>query len=205
MGNQEKIQRLISENNLEIKCEIIDPMLELDLCAEYAHSLYEKRKRKGVTLYEARKLMRDRNYFGNMMLELDKADVFISGLTKNYPKIIRPALQIIGVRSDTKVVAGMYVIVSKQRTLFFADTTVNANPSVEDLVNIIELSQESVRSFGFEPRIALLSYSNFGSTRGDTPEKMSLAVQKAKEKFPDLIIDGEIQANVALNQELTSK
>lgn len=203
LGNKEKILRLIEENKLDLSnCEIIDPHVEHDLSLEYAQILYDKRKRKGLTLYEARKLMGDRNYFGAMMLEHGQADAFISGLTKNYPKVIRPALQIIGARPETQLVAGMYVIISNQRTLFFADTTVNANPTVDDLVNIIGLTQESVRSFGFEPRVAVLSYSNFGSSRGAVPEKTSRAVEKAKEKFPNLIIDGEIQANVALNQEL---
>ncbi|MDX2304921.1 MAG: NADP-dependent malic enzyme [Microscillaceae bacterium] len=203
LGNKEKILRLMEENKLDLSnCNIIDPHEEQDLSLEYAQILYDKRKRKGLTLYEARKLMGDRNYFGAMMLEYGQADAFISGLTKNYPKVIRPALQIIGARPETQLVAGMYVIISSQRTLFFADTTVNANPTVDDLVNIIGLTQESVRSFGFEPRVAVLSYSNFGSSRGAVPEKTSLAVEKAKEKFPNLIIDGEIQANVALNQEL---
>jgi malate dehydrogenase (oxaloacetate-decarboxylating)(NADP+) len=146
--------------------------------------------------------MYDRNYFGAMMVELNEADAMISGLTKNYPRVIRPALEVVGVRADSKIVAGMYVINSNKRTLFFADTTVNLNPSAEELVNIIGLVQEEVRAFGFLPRIAVLSYSNFGSSKGEVPSKTAEAVRLAKEKHPNLIVDGDIQADVALNADL---
>jgi malate dehydrogenase (oxaloacetate-decarboxylating)(NADP+) len=203
LGNMQKIHQIIQENHLDLQdCQILDPIHEPLICQQYAEVLYKERQRKGLSLYEATKLMQDRNYFGAVMLHLGFADAMISGLTKNYPKVIRPALQVVGVRPRTQLVAGMYVIITDNRTLFFADTTVNANPSAEDLVNIIDLVQESVKGFGFEPRIALLSYSNFGSSTGVIPEKMALAVKMAKEKFPHLVIDGEIQANVALNQEL---
>lgn len=206
LGKKEKIHQIMQEHNLDLRdCEILDPLQEIELCGQYANVLYEKRKRKGVTLYEAQKLMRDRNYFGAAMLELGKADSFISGLTKNYPKIIKPALDIIGPKADTQLVAGMYVVIHQNRTLFFADTTVNAEPSIQELVNIIGLTKEGVKSFGFEPKIAVLSYSNFGSSKGNIPTKTSQAVKVAKEKYPDLIIDGEMQANVALNQKLLQK
>jgi len=207
LGNVEKITRIIDENGLDLKdCKILDPLNEPELCLEYGKHLYEKRKRKGVTLYESKKLMRDRNYFGTSMLELGKADAFISGLTKNYPQVIRPALEVIGTQEAISKVASMYVMITKKQTLFFADTSVNIDPSVDDLLDIIHLSSEAVKSFGFEPRIAMLSYSNFGSSHGssrdDLPTKMITATEKAKERYPDLIIDGEIQANLALNPEL---
>ncbi|OJJ20954.1 NADP-dependent malic enzyme [marine bacterium AO1-C] len=207
LGNVEKITRIIDENGLDLKdCKILDPLNEPELCLQYGKYLYEKRKRKGVTLYESKKLMRDRNYFGTSMLELGEADAFISGLTKNYPQVIRPALEVIGTQEAINKVASMYVMITKKKTLFFADTSVNVDPSVDDLLDIIHLTKEAVKSFGFEPRMAMLSYSNFGSSHGSSqdalPSKMIAATEKAKELYPDLIIDGEIQANMAVNPKL---
>ncbi len=203
LGNQEKILALAKENQLDLEdLTIIDPLQEPELREKYGTHLYQKRQRKGVTRYEAPKFMRDRNYFGSMMLETGEADAYISGLTKNYPLVVKPALEVIGTEPHTDVVAGMYVLVGNNRTLFFADTTVNAHPTAEDLVSIIGLTEKAVRSFGIEPRIAVLSYSNFGSSRGELPTRTSEAVRLAQQKYPDLIIDGEIQANVALNQEM---
>ena len=137
-----------------------------------------------------------------MMVQQGEADAFISGLTKDYPKTIIPALQVIGTKPEVNKVAGMYVISNKKRTFFFADTTVNVNPSAEDLVDIIGQTADAVRFFNVEPRIAVLSYSNFGSSQGEVPAKTARATQLAKLKFPDLVIDGDIQANVALNTEI---
>lgn len=203
LGDRQKIKSLIEEHSLNLgKAKILDPKEELATCNRYADVLYKKRQRKGVTQYLSRKLMQDRNYFGTVMLELGEADAYISGLTKDYPTVIKPALEVIGKNPETDVVAGMYVVIGNHETLFFADTTVNAIPSEIDLVNIIGLTSKAVRLFGFEPRIAGLSYSNFGSSKGPLPYKMSRAVELAKEKYPDLAIDGEIQANVALDKEL---
>jgi malate dehydrogenase (oxaloacetate-decarboxylating)(NADP+) len=146
--------------------------------------------------------MRDRNYFGAMMVETGEADALISGLTKDYPKTILPALHCIGMAEGISRVAGMYIIMNNKGTYFFSDTTVNLNPTAEELVDIIALTARGVRFFDIEPRIAVLSYSNFGSSKGEVPEKTSAAVRMAKQKFPDLIIDGDIQANVALNTSL---
>jgi malate dehydrogenase (oxaloacetate-decarboxylating)(NADP+) len=204
LGNKAKIESLIEEHQLDLNCRIIDlrdPEQE-DTLNRYAQMLFDKRKRKGVTLHEARKLMLDRNYFGAMMLENGEADAFISGLTKDYPKTIAPALQIVGVEKGVKRVAGMYIISNKKGTYFFADTTVNLNPSAEELVDIIGLTARGVEFFDFSPRVAVLSYSNFGSSKGEVPQKASLATRLAKEKYPQLTIDGDIQANIALNTEL---
>lgn len=203
LGNKGKIQSLMHLHKLELdECPIFDPRAEDELCREYAKLLYEKRKRKGMTQYDATKAMRDRNYFGAAMLELNLGDVLISGLTKEYAQTIIPALRIIGMKPGVNRVAGMYIITTKKGVNFFADTTVNANPTAEQLVDIVGLSADAVRFFGHEPKMALLSYSNFGSSRGEEPEKMMNAVSMAKRKYPELIIDGEIQANVALNPEL---
>lgn len=203
LGNREKIQDLITAQNLELSdCIIIDPAENEHRLTEYGNVLYEKRKRKGVTPHEGKKLMYERNYFGAMMLELGEADALISGLTKDYPKTISPALQVVGVEPGVKRVAGMYILLTKRGPFFFADTTVNVNPTVEELVDIIGITARGVRFFDFEPRIAVLSYSNFGSSKGEIPQKTMRAVELTKEKFPGLIIEGDIQANTALNTEL---
>ncbi len=204
LGDLEKIQKLIQEHNLDNLSDVkmIDPRYDEELCIQYGQTLYEKRKRRGISLYEAKKLMRDRNYFGAMMVELGEADALISGLTKNYPATIRPALQIIGMDDEVKKVAGMYLMLTKQGPIFLADTTVNMNTSVDDLVDITTIVAKSVQKFNITPRVAMLSYSNFGSSETENPIKVREAVQKLHEKCPDLIVDGEMQANFALNANL---
>ncbi len=203
LGNKQIINDLINEHNLELKdCKILDTHEENELVAKFAKLYYEKRKRKGVTLYDATKLMRERNMFGTMLVEHGDADGLVSGLTKDYPKTILPALQIIGMEPEVKRVAGMYIMITKKGTFFFADTTVNVDPTAEELVDIIGMTARGVRFFDVEPRIAVLSYSNFGSSKGEIPAKTQLAVKLAKEKYPDLIIDGDIQANVAIDTHI---
>ncbi len=146
--------------------------------------------------------MTQRNYYGCMMVKTGKADALISGLTRNYPSTIRPALQVIGKRDDTHIVAGMYIMLTRRGPIFLADTTVNRDPSAIDLAAICKLTCDEVRKFNIEPRVALLSYSNFGSAIGNTPRKMQQALKLIKEQDPKLVIDGEMQAKFALNQEL---
>lgn len=203
LGNKNHIANLCEQYNLDLHdSTIIDTSEEDQKTDSYAKILYEKRKRKGLTFYEGKKLMRDRNYFGAMMVEMGEADALISGLTKDYPKTISPALKVIGTEKDFGRVAGMYIVTTKVGTFFFADTTVNVNPTSEELVEIIELTARAVRFFDVEPRMAVLSYSNFGSSVGEIPSLTREAVAKAKDRFPDLIIDGDIQANVAINTAL---
>ena len=203
LGNKRKIKQLIASQNIELShCIIIDHMEDDKKLAEFGNILYEKRKRKGVTPHEGKKLMQERNYYGAMMLETGEADALISGLTKDYPKTILPALHVVGVEEGVKRVAGMYIISTKKGPFFFADTTVNVNPTVDELVDIIGITARGVRFFDFEPRMAVLSYSNFGSSKGEVPEKTMMATKIAKEKYPGLIIEGDIQANTALSTEL---
>lgn len=204
LGNHEKIKELIKENELDglNECRIIDPYEEPEKVTEYAEVYYQKRQRKGVTLKMAQKDMRrSRNYFGTMMLELGEADAFISGLSNDYPKTVLPALQVIGVEPGVERVAGMYIISNNKGNFFFADTTVNLNPTAEELVDIIGLTSRVVKFFDTEPRIAVLSYSNFGSARGAVPEKAAKAAALARKRWPDMVIDGDIQANAALNKD----
>ncbi len=203
LGDKKEIATLIKEHKLELdECPIIYPREEDDIVERYAKVLYEKRQRKGLTYRDCLKLMRDRNYFAAMMVEMGDADALVSGLTKDYPKTILPSLQIIGTAPGVNRVAGMYIIMNKKGNFFFADCTVNVDPNVNELVEIIGLTERGARFFDMEPRIAVLSYSNFGSSKGDIPEKTREAVRLAKQKYPNLVIDGDIQANVAFNTEI---
>lgn len=203
LGNKERIETIIEENALELDgVQIIDPALEPERTKKYAQSLYEKRQRRGVTLTEAVKLMRDRNYFGSSMVEFGEADAMISGLTKNYATTIKPALQIIGTEEGVGRVAGMYMMMTEKGPVFFGDTTVNVDPTAEELVDLTLLLEKSVRKFNITPRIALLSYSNFGSNEGTVPEKTRKAVKILHEKYPEIIVDGEMQGNFAINNAM---
>ncbi len=203
LGNEEKINTLIAENKLDLNdVMIIDTYKQPEKLQLYGDVLFKKRQRKGLTPKEATRLMRDRNYFGAMMVELGEADALISGLTKDYPKTILPSLHVIGVKPGTERVAGMYIMNTDKGPYFFADTTVNLNPSAEELVEIIGLTASGVKFFDIDPRVAVLSYSNFGSAKGETATKTAKATLLAKKKYPDLVIEGEMQANVALNEEI---
>lgn len=205
LGNEKKINQLIEENQIQFKNPIIiDPRSEemLEKRNNYGDLFFEKRQRRGYNLYEARKIMRERNYFGCMMVEAGEADALISGLTRNYVDTIRPALETIGMEKNVKKVAGMYVVIRPEGPLFLADTTVNLNPTSEELADITVLTAKEVRKLGLEPKVALLSYSNFGSSH--TPEAIMVrdAVKLIKEREPNLIMDGELQASTAFNKEL---
>ncbi|HEY6162693.1 MAG TPA: NADP-dependent malic enzyme [Bacteroidia bacterium] len=205
LGNPETIRQRIEEYHLDLHdITIIDPRArsEDERRNHYAELFFQKRKRKGYSLYEAKKVMRERNHFGAMMVEVGEADAMISGLTRKYADPIRPALQIIGVQQGVKRVAGMYIIVTKQGPFFFADTTMNVNPTAQDLVDITVLTAQAVKQFNIIPRIALLSYSNFGSVEGEVPDKVQKAVDLLHANYPGMIVDGEMQANFALNQNL---
>ncbi|NNM16595.1 MAG: NADP-dependent malic enzyme [Bacteroidia bacterium] len=203
LGNKEKIEDLIKENNLDLgDTKIIDPRTETESCNYFGEILFEKRARRGYTLYEAKKNMRERNYYGAMMVETGQADALISGLTRKYADTIKPALRVIGTQEEVKKVAGMYIMVTKKGPIFFADTTININPSVEDLVEITVLSAKAVQQFNIKPRIALLSFSNFGSSEDHESLRVRKAVEILHKQYPSLIVDGELQANFAFNPQL---
>lgn len=205
IGDKTKIEELIKSSNLDLNdIPIIDPMAgeNADLVKEFADKLYQKRQRKGIIPAEATRLIYYRNYFGAMMVETGRADALISGLTRNYPDTIRPALQVIGTKENTKRVAGMYILHTERGPLFFSDTTVNLDPTVEELVEITELTAKAVESFNIKPRIALVTYSNFGSAKGKDADKMAEAVRILREKHQGMVIDGEMQAHLAFNTTL---
>lgn len=203
LGNRKKIERLILEHNLRLDdIPVIDPREETQTLEEFGKLFFEKRKRRGFTLYEARKIMQERNYYGSMMVETGQADALISGLTRNYVDTIKPALRIIGTEYGVEKVAGMYILITKDGPIFFADTTININPTAEDIVEITLLTAKAVRQFNIKPRIGLLSYSNFGSSNTESAMKMRKAVEILHAKHPDLLVDGEIQANFAFNPQM---
>lgn len=205
LGEVEKIKKLALENNIDIKnIPIIDYRIDAEdeRRKKYATMFFERRQRKGVTYADAYEKMFNPNYFGVMMVEAGEADGFLSGFSSNYAETIRPALQITGTNNSLKHIAGMYVIITKKGPFFFADTTVNITPSSRTIADTVLLTANAVKNFNIEPRIAVLSYSNFGSTRAGSPQRAREAVEILHHDYPDLIVDGEMQANYALNKEL---
>ena len=205
LGKVKRIEEIAKEFNLDISdLTIIDPRSSKENVRKnkYAQLLFEKRKRRGVTVTEARDMIRSRNYFGSAMVEFGDADALISGLTRNYINTIKPALQVIGTDEEVSKIAGMYILITKQGPFFLADTTININPTAQDIVDITLLTSKIIQRFKITPRIALLSYSNFGSSEEEDAIKMRTAAKILHEKHPEIIVDGEIQANFALNKEL---
>ena len=205
LGDELRIKNIALTNNIDLDgIPIVDPRSESseEKRHQYTEIFFRKRNRKGFNAYEARKAMRDRNYFGCMMVECGDADAMISGLTRNYPDTIRPALQVIGTEEGVKKIAGMYMMMTKRGPLFLADTTVNFNPTAEELAEITLLAAKEVRDFNIIPRIAMLSYSNFGSSNSPEARLVAEATRLVKQKMPSLIVDGEMQANVAFNKKL---
>ncbi|HSQ43581.1 MAG TPA: NADP-dependent malic enzyme [Ginsengibacter sp.] len=205
LGDPKNIAAIALENGIDLDgIPIIDPKGDEseEKRAEYAEIFFAKRQRKGFNYYESKKIMRDRLYFGCMMVETGEADAMISGLSKNYPDTIRPALQIIGLEEGSKKVAGMYIIMTKKGPLFLADTTVNFNPTAEELADITMMVANEVKNFGITPVIAMLSYSNFGSSNSPEAKLVAQAREIVKQKDPTIAVDGEVQANVAFNKEV---
>jgi malate dehydrogenase (oxaloacetate-decarboxylating)(NADP+) len=203
LGDKQKILELIEANELDMEgVTIIDPAEETAKTELYADYLYQKRHRTGITLSEAKTLLRDRTYFGACMVQFGEADALISGLTKNYIQTIRPALQIIGTEPGVDKVAGMYMMLTEKGPVFFGDTTVNVNPTLNELVDLTVLIDRSVKKFNIQPRIAMLSYSNFGSNEGEVPDKTREAVRLLHQNYPDILVDGDMQANFAMNPAL---
>ena len=205
MGNETRIKNIAEANNIDITdLPIIDVRSDaMETKREFFGSLlFQKRQRKGVNKYESLKLMRTQNYFGAMMVETGEADAMLSGLTRNYADGIKPALQTIGVEENGSKIAGMYLLLTKKGPLFLADTTVNIDPTAEEIADITLLVAKEVRNFNMVPRVAMLSYSNFGSS--DTPDakKMAEATRIVKQKNPNLIVDGEMQGMLAFNKEI---
>ncbi len=203
LGNVATIQHHIAELGLDLKgAEVIDPSRSTKL-KEYTATYYQTRQRKGSTPYDAeRRVKNNNNVFGMMMVQSGDADGLISGLTQHYPDTLRPALQIIGKKEGVSRVAGLYMMIFKHRTVFIGDATVNIEPTAEDLSEIALLTADRVRQFDIEPRVAMLSFSNFGGTKHPLAERVAQAVELVKKAAPDLMVDGEMQADTAVSPEI---
>ncbi len=205
LGDEKKIREIAIQNSIDIDdMPIINPKDDEheELRKKFGDIFFEKRHRKGINNYEALKAMKDRNHFGCMMVETGEADCMISGLSRNYPDTIRPAIQIIGMEDGVKKLAGMYLLFTKRGPMFLADTTVNFNPTAEELAEITLLVAKEVRHFNIVPKIAMLSYSNFGSSNSNEANMVRKAREIVKAKNPTLICDGEIQGMLAFNKEI---
>jgi malate dehydrogenase (oxaloacetate-decarboxylating)(NADP+) len=202
LGRPEVIQSKAKEMGLSLSgAEIIQPEGAPNL-HDYAAELYRLRQRRGITRSEAQDQILNPNYFGAMMVRMADADGLLAGVSQHYPDTIRPALAVINTRSGVRRVCGVYVILTKKKVFFFADTTVNIDPSPDELAEIATLAAEVAREFNFEPRVAMLSFSNFGSTRSPATEKVRLATEIVKRRLPDLCVDGEMMADTAVTPEL---
>lgn len=205
LGDESRIRKIAEENQIDLSdLPIIDP--KSDAMEEkrnfYAELFFKKRQRKGFNYYESKKMMRDRTHYGCMMVETGDADAMISGLTRNYVDAIKPALQIIGTEEGVKKIAGMYLLLTKKGPLFLADTTVNFNPTAEELADITIMVAREVRNFNITPRIAMLSYSNFGSSDSPEAKLVADATKLVKQRNPSLIVDGEMQAWVPFSKDI---
>jgi malate dehydrogenase (oxaloacetate-decarboxylating)(NADP+) len=206
LGNESLIRSKASDLGIELDCmEVVDiersPRRDV-----YAHELYELRQRRGMTLSEAHEAIASRNLFGSLMVRTGDADTLVSGITQHYPDTIRPALQVIKVREDVHKVSGLYVLVTRKGDLFFlADCSVNVEPSAEEVAEIGSCAAEAARRFNVVPRVAMLSFSNFGSTRHPQCDKMRRATELLKLREPSLIVDGEMMADIAVSPDLLQR
>jgi malate dehydrogenase (oxaloacetate-decarboxylating)(NADP+) len=206
LGEKERINERIKELGLDLvgRVEITGPRQSEkweEYCAEYS----KLRKRRGVTVREARYRLGSRKYYSMMMLRMGDADAVVLGMTTHYPDSLRPVLEVVGTREGVKRAASMYMVVLKNDVKFFADCTVNTNPTAEELADIAIVTADEVRELGVEPRIAMLSYSNFGSSRHESSNKMARATEIVKQRRPDLEVDGEMQFNVAVDYDLMAR
>ncbi|HMO63022.1 MAG TPA: NADP-dependent malic enzyme [Ferruginibacter sp.] len=205
LGDEKRIRKIAADNKIDLEdIPVINPKDDEHeaLRKQFTELFYAKRQRRGVNRHEAAKMMKDRNYFGCMLVDTGEADCMISGLTRNYPEAIKPALHTIGTEDGVKKIAGMYILFTKRGPLFLADTTINFHPTAEELAEITLLTANEVKHFNITPRIAMLSYSNFGSSDGEEAKLVRTAREIVKQKAPDLICDGEVQGIVAFNKEI---
>ncbi|MBI4165239.1 MAG: NADP-dependent malic enzyme [Acidobacteria bacterium] len=205
LGRAAVIKEKLKELNLgRLHAEIIDPDCSPKM-AEYEEEFFQIRQRRGVTRSEAHELLLNHNYYGAMMVRMGDADGFIAGVAQHYPDTIRPALQVIGMREGVHRVSGLYVLATKKDVYFFADTTVNIEPTAEELAEIAMLAAQEAREFNLEPRVAMLSFSNFGSTKHPLSEKVRRAAELVRRKEPGLMVDGEMQADTAVAPEIIER
>ncbi|MFV0571005.1 MAG: NADP-dependent malic enzyme [Xanthomarina gelatinilytica] len=204
LGRRDVIEKLKEEIEFDADVEIIDPKSDEEEARKntYAKVYWNQRNRRGVTLYSAQKIMRERNYFAAMMVNEGDADAMISGFSRSYPSVVKPVLELIGLAQDSTRAATTNVMMTKRGPMFLSDTAININPSAEDLTKIAQMTAGVVKMFGMEPVMAMISYSNFGSSKNQTAIKVREAVNYLHKRHPNLLVDGELQADFALNREM---
>lgn len=202
LGEKKFIREQMQKFGIEIDVPIVDPMDDdqEEKRREYRDTLWKLRQRKGMNEYKAKRFVRQRDYFGPLMLKHGDTDGLIVGFSKNYTSVLRPVLEVIEKENGVDKVAGMMMILTEKKPIFFADTSINANPSVEDLVNIAKMAEITVKTFAIEPRIAMLGYENFAGI-SETSKKVAKAVEILHQKFPKMVVDGEIQPDFAMNAD----
>jgi len=204
LGDKTIIHELMEEINFDADLPIIDPKSEeeQERRHKFAEIYWKKRQRNGITLLAAQKLMRERNYFAAMMVNECKADSLVTGYSRSYPSVVKPMIELIGKQTGVKKIAATNIMLTKRGPMFFSDTAININPTAKELANITYMTSVAIKMFGFEPNIAMLSFSNFGSSKSPMVEKVAEAVKLLHAKFPKLNVDGELQADFALNPKL---
>jgi len=207
LGNREVILELKEEIGFDEEVMIIDPKIdeEEERRERYAKKYWEKSRRKGKTLLEAKKWMRERNYFAAMMVNEGDADALITGYSRSYPTVLKPMLELIGMAKGVSRVAATNLMMTERGPMFLSDTSININPSARELAVIAKMTSRTVKLFGMEPIMAMMSYSSFGSSGHETSEKVSQAVAYLHKYYPDLVVDGELQMDFALNSEMLSE
>ncbi|MFD2542541.1 NADP-dependent malic enzyme [Lacinutrix gracilariae] len=204
LGRKDEIERLKEEIEFDADVSIIDPKSdeELERKNRYAEAYWKQRKRRGVTIYSSQKIMRERNYFAAMMVNEGDADALISGYSRSYPSVVKPMLELIGMAPGTTRVATTNLMMTKKRgPLFLSDTSINIDPTAKDLAIIAKMTARIVKMFGMDPVMAMTSYSNFGSSTNDKASKVREAVSKLHKAYPDMVVDGELQTDFALDSE----
>jgi malate dehydrogenase (oxaloacetate-decarboxylating)(NADP+) len=205
LGNETAIRRKAKKLGMSFNgLTVVDPASSGDFLP-YVEEFYKLRQRKGVTLEEARALMRNSTVYGAMMVRQGDADALVAGINQHYPETIRPALQIIGMRNDVARVMGLFILILKDRVFIFADTTVNIEPTAEELADIAICSSRVARRFHIKPRIAMISFSNFGSAKHPFVDKVQKATEIVKQRAPELMVDGEMQADTAVTPDLLAE
>ncbi len=204
IGRTEVIEEQIQILGMDFKPDVVDPNKFSKIDA-YANAYYDMRQRKGITLRDAKKSVRDPNVLGSLMVKMGDADAFISGLTYDYPEVIRPALQVHHTAKGVARAAGVYIMIVDDKVYLFTDATVNIDPTAEDLAEIACLAAEYAKKLEIDPRVAFLSFSNFGSTPHPHSDKVRKAVELVKTRFPDMVVDGEMQADTAVVTELVEE
>lgn len=204
LGRKETIEKLMEEIEFDADLPIIDPKSdeEQERKDRYAKSFWELRKRNGITLYAAQKMMRERNYFAAMMVNEGDADALISGYSRSYPSVVKPMLELIGMAKGVTRVAATNLMITQRGPMFLSDTSINIDPSAKDLAKIAQMTSKVVKMFGMEPVIAMTSYSNFGSSENERAKKVREAVSYLHRHHPNMIVDGELQTDFALNKEM---